>query len=159
MVTVRRLIVGFIGLIALIQFVPVQHSNPPAADPVVFADPNAETIAKRACYDCHSNQTTWPWYSYVAPLSWYSINHVEEGRAQLNFSDVAATLTNAREGGEGGEGGEQTTVAELAENSAETINNGEMPPSYYTLIHKDALLSATDKEALIAGINQALASH
>ncbi|RLT22486.1 MAG: hypothetical protein DWI30_05945 [Chloroflexi bacterium] len=156
MVTVRRLIVGFIGLIALIQFVPVQHSNPPAADPVVFADPNAEAIAKRACYDCHSNQTTWPWYSYVAPLSWYSINHVEEGRAQLNFSDVAATLTNAREGGEGGE---QTTVAELAEESAETINNGEMPPSYYTLIHTDAILSAADKEALIAGINQALMSH
>ena len=156
MVTVRRLIVGFIGLIALIQFVPVQHSNPPAADPVVFADPNAEAIAKRACYDCHSNQTTWPWYSYVAPLSWYSINHVEEGRAQLNFSDVAATLTNARESDDAGE---QTTVAELAEESAETINKNEMPPSYYTLIHTDAILSATDKEALIAGINQALASH
>jgi hypothetical protein len=158
MVTVRRLIVGFIVLIALIQFVPVQHSNPPAADPVVFADPNAEAIAKRACYDCHSNHTTWPWYSYVAPLSWYTINHVEEGRARLNFSDVAGTLAQPRRE-RGGEGGEQTTVAELAENSAETINNGEMPPSYYTLIHKDAILSAADKAALIAGINQALTSH
>jgi len=158
MFTFRRLIVGFIVLIAAIQFVPTQHSNPPAADPVVFADPNAEAIAKRSCYDCHSNQTTWPWYSYVAPFSWYTINHVEEGRARLNFEDVAATLAQPRRG-EGGEGGEQTTVAELAENSAETINNGEMPPSYYTLIHKDAILSAADKEALIAGINQALASH
>jgi hypothetical protein len=59
----------------------------------------------------------------------------------------------------GGEGGEQQTIADLAEHSAETINNGEMPPSYYTLIHKDAILSATDKATLIAGINQALTSH
>ena len=158
MFTARRLIVGFIVLIALIQFIPVQHSNPPAADPVVFADPKAEAIAKRACYDCHSNQTTWPWYSYVAPFSWYTINHVEEGRSRLNFSDVAGTLAQPRRG-EGGEGGEQTTVAELAEHSAETIDRGSMPPSYYTLIHKDAILSAADKATLIAGINQALASH
>jgi len=156
MFTVRRLIVGFIVLIALIQFVPTQHSNPPAADPVVFADPNAEAIARRACYDCHSNQTVWPWYAYIAPFSWYTINHVAEGRAQLNFSDVAATLTQARAGDEDGE---QTSTAELAEESAETINKNEMPPAYYTLIHKDAILSATDKEALIAGINQALANH
>ena len=156
MFTVRRLIVGFIVLSALIQFVPTQHSNPPAADPVVFADPNAEAIAKRSCYDCHSNQTVWPWYAYIAPVSWYSINHVAEGRAQLNFSDVAATLTQARAGEEDGE---QTTMAELAEESAETINKNEMPPAYYTLIHKDALLSVADKATLIAGINQALANH
>jgi hypothetical protein len=156
MFTVRRLIVGFIVLIALIQFVPTQHSNPPAADPVVFADPNAEAIARRACYDCHSNQTVWPWYAYIAPFSWYTINHVAEGRAQLNFSDVAATLTQARAGDEDGE---QTTVAELAEESAETINKNEMPPAYYTLIHTDAILSAADKATLIAGINQALANH
>ena len=158
MFTARRLIVGFIVLIALIQFIPVQHSNPPAADPVVFADPKAEAIAKRSCYDCHSNQTTWPWYSYIAPFSWYTINHVEEGRARLNFSDVAATLAQPRRE-RGGEGGEQQTTADLAEHSAETIDRGSMPPSYYTLIHKDAILSAADKEALIAGINQALASH
>ncbi len=156
MFTARRLIVGFIVLIALIQFVPTQHSNPPAADPVVFADPNAEAIARRACYDCHSNQTVWPWYAYIAPFSWYTINHVAEGRAQLNFSDVAATLTQARAGDEDGE---QTTMAELAEESAETINKNEMPPAYYTLIHTDALLSAADKATLIAGINQALANH
>jgi len=156
MFTARRLIVGFIVLIALIQFVPTQHSNPPAADPVVFADPNAEAIARRACYDCHSNQTVWPWYAYIAPFSWYSVNHVAEGRAQLNFSDVTATLTQARAGDEDGE---QTSTAELAEESAETINKNEMPPSYYTLVHTDAILSAADKEALIAGINQALASH
>ncbi|MCX6016050.1 MAG: heme-binding domain-containing protein [Chloroflexales bacterium] len=158
MFTLRRFMVGFIVLVALIQFIPVQHSNPKAADPVVFADPNAAAIAKRSCYDCHSNQTTWPWYSYVAPFSWYTINHVEEGRARLNFSDMAATLAQPRRE-RGGEDGEQTTVAELAENSAETINKNEMPPAYYTLIHKDAILSAADKEALIAGINQALASH
>lgn len=156
MFTVRRLIVGFIVLIALIQFVPTQHSNPPTADPVVFTDPNAEAIARRACYDCHSNQTVWPWYAYIAPFSWYSVNHVAEGRAQLNFSDVTATLTQARAGDEDGE---QTSTAELAEESAETINKNEMPPAYYTLIHKDALLSAADKATLIAGINQALANH
>ena len=157
MFTVRRLIVGFIVLIALIQFVPTQHSNPPAADPVVFADPNAEAIARRACYDCHSNETVnWPWYAKIAPVSWYIVHHIDEGRTAYNFSDVAGTLTQARAGDEDGE---QTTMAELAEESAETINKNEMPPAYYTLIHTDALLSAADKATLIAGINQALANH
>ena len=69
MFTARRLIVGLIVLIAVIQFVPVQRTNPVAPDPGGFADPQAEAIARRTCYDCHSNQTIWPWYAYVAPVS------------------------------------------------------------------------------------------
>jgi len=79
MFTARRALYGLIIVIALIQFVPVQHTNPPAPDPVVFADPQAEAIARRACYDCHSNETVnWPWYAKIAPVSWYRLVFLEE---------------------------------------------------------------------------------
>ncbi len=163
----RRIMMVVIVVVALIQFVPVQHSNPPVVDALVFTDPNAETIARNACYDCHSNETVWPWYAYVAPFSWYTISHVNEGRAALNFSDIAGTIAGARgarahivyaeEEAEGGEGG--NSVAEISEEVAETVNDGEMPPAYYTLMHRDAVLSAQQKAILIAGIQQALAQR
>ena len=154
MFTLRRVMIGLVVLIAAIQFIPVSYTNPPAADPVVFTDPKAEQIAKKACYDCHSNETVWPWYSKVAPFSWYVLNHVAEGRSRLNFSDVAATLAQTREFGP--EAGEPVTAADLTEEAADTINEGEMPPAYYTLIHADAKLTAEEKSVLIAGINDAL---
>jgi len=166
----RRILMAVIAVLAVIQFIPAVHDNPPVVDPIVFADPNAEAIARTACYDCHSNETVWPWYAYVAPFSWYTISHVNEGRAELNFSDIAGTIAGARaqqahivyaeeegEGGEGGEGG--NSAAEISEEVAETINDGEMPPAYYTLMHRDAVLSAQQKAILIAGIRQALAQR
>ena len=166
----RRIIMAVIAVLAVIQFIPAVHSNPPVVDPIVFTDPNAESIARTACYDCHSNETVWPWYSYVAPFSWYTINHVNEGRAALNFSDIAGTLAGARgeradivyaeEEGEGNEGGEGVSSgAEITEEVSETITEGEMPPAYYTLIHRDAVLTAAQKATLITGIQQALANR
>lgn len=177
--TLRRIVMALIVLVVVIQFIPVDRTNPPVVDPVVFTDPNAEAIARKACYDCHSNETVWPWYSYVAPFSWYAISHVNEGRATLNFSDIAGTIANggmgyrgtniafAEEENEGSEGGGSEggggegigSAAEIVNESAETINEGTMPPAYYTLIHKDAILTAAEKATLIAGLQQALANR
>jgi hypothetical protein len=160
MFTARRVLYGLIIVIALIQFVPVQRTNPAAPDPVVFADPQAEAIARRACYDCHSNQTVWPWYANIAPVSWYVVHHVDEGRTAYNFSDVAETLANSNQHHHAGEDAhEPITVATLIEHASEHISEGEMPPSYYTLIHRDAVLSDADKATLIAGIKQAFNDH
>lgn len=142
----RRIIAGAIVIFAVMQIIPVNRTNPPVVEKVVFADPNAERIAQMACYDCHANDNTWPWYSYVAPVSWVVVHHVDEGRSKLNFSDVAATMAS-EEGGE------------IAEEAVETIQEGEMPPAYYLLTHPHANLSAADKATLIAGLQQALAQR
>ena len=68
-----------------IQFIPVDRSNPPVEEEIVVA-PQLQAILKRACYDCHSHETIWPWYSQVAPASWLLAWDVHEGREELNFS-------------------------------------------------------------------------
>jgi hypothetical protein len=87
----------------------------------------------RACFDCHSNETVWPWYSNIAPVSWLVQNDVNEGRGRLNFS-------------EWGRG--ETEIDEVGE----VIRRGEMPPSYFVILHPDARLTAAEQEALIRGL-------
>lgn len=161
----RRIVAGLIVLFAAIQFVPVDRSHPPVTDPIVFKNVDAELIARRSCYDCHSNENVWPWYGNIAPVSWVVAHHIEEGRSVLNFSDIAGTIANGGErgergeAGEGGEGGAGGSASEIVEESSETINEGEMPPSYYLLTHPDAALSPADKATLITGIKEALANR
>jgi len=147
----RRVLMGLIVLVVVIQFVPVTRDNPPAADPIVFADPAVEAIAKKGCYDCHSNVNEWPWYAYVAPVSWVVVHHVEEGRAVINFSDIAMTLAH------GGEHGGPHPVEEILEHSEEEMERGSMPPAYYQLTHPASKLTAEEQAQLLAGIRQALA--
>ncbi len=154
----RRILMGLIFILGLIQFVPVTRSNPPVVDGIVFTDPQALAIAKKACFDCHSNETVWPWYASVAPLSWWTIHHVDEGRAALNFSDIASTIAHSTHHHDADAEG-PVTGANLAEHAHEHIENGEMPPAYYTLIHSDARLTDLEKKALIEGITQALANR
>jgi hypothetical protein len=158
MMNARRVLMGLIMVLALIQFVPVTRSNPPVVDGIVFTDPNALAIAQKACFDCHSNETVWPWYAYVAPFSWWTINHVNEGRATLNFSDIAGTIAHSTHHHDADDE-DPITGATLAEHSAEHIEEGEMPPAYYTLIHSDAKLTDAEKQTLITGITQALANR
>jgi mono/diheme cytochrome c family protein len=137
-VSVKRLALG-IGLAVVLGFLAIQlvpyghnHTNPP-----VLSEPAWDSAATRAtavvtCFDCHSNQTVWPWYSNVAPMSWLVQHDVDEGRQALNFS----------EWGNGQEGGE----------SAEAVSEGQMPPFSYTLTHPNAKLSAADRAAFIRGL-------
>jgi hypothetical protein len=95
-------------------------------------------LAKRACFDCHSNETVWPWYSNIAPVSWLVYHDVEEGRNQFNLSDWQNSYL--------------TDVGEFSE----VISEGEMPPIQYLLMHSTAKLSAVEKEQLITGLQKSL---
>ncbi len=136
---------GGLAVLALLQLVPYgrAHQNPPAGAPVAWDSPRTEELARRACWDCHSNQTKWPWYSNLAPISWRIQRHVDEGREKLNFTDFQP-------------GNEK--VAEHAGESAEAVQKGEMPLSDYLLAHPEARLNATEKAELIRGLEKTFAA-
>ena len=129
-----------VGLGSMVAFVAIQlvtceRTNPPVtADLRAAAD--AKAILTRACYDCHSNETTWPWYSRVAPVSWLVHRDVSEGRAALNFSDWEALPAERR--------------SKLQLESGKEVAEGEMPPRLYTPLHPHAVLSSADKQELRA---------
>jgi len=96
---------------------------------------SVQQILERACADCHSNRTSWPWYSAVAPASWLVAQDVREGRAHLNFSEWG-TYRRAR----------QITALNMI---ISVVDRGEMPPVQYTLLHRGAALTGHDKETLL----------
>lgn len=131
----RSLIVVFV-LFLLIQVYPYgrDHTNPPVKNEPVWSGPQTRELFTRACGDCHSNQTEWPWYSHVAPASWLIQNHVDEGRAHFNVSEW---------GREGKNEGEE---------AAEAVEKGYMPIKNYTWLHPSARLSDEEKKTLIKGL-------
>jgi cytochrome c551/c552 len=128
------LVIGFIGFAAL-QLVPVDRSNPPVVSEPQWDSPQTRALAERACFDCHSNQTKWPWYAYVAPVSWLVAHDVEEGRANMNLSEWTP--------------GEQNETGRV-------IKRGIMPPSQYLMMHPEARLTDAEKQALIDGLAASL---
>ena len=132
---VRWFVLAVVAALVVIQFVPVERpqSNPPVTAEVP-ASAEVRAILRRACYDCHSNETVWPWYSKVAPVSWLVARDVREGREELNFStwDQYSTKQQVKKMGE----------------SFEEVAEGEMPPWFYLPVHRDAMLSPQDKAAL-----------
>jgi hypothetical protein len=129
------LIVAFVA----IQFVPYgrDHVNPPLGAEPGWDSPDTRALAKQACFDCHSNETEWPSYSRVAPVSWIIHRDVSEGRAVLNFSEW------------------QRPQKEAA-GAAEEVLEGEMPLRIYRLIHADARLSTADRDRLARGLERTL---
>ena len=127
-------VILIVGLLA-IQLVPYgrDHANPPVTGEPPWDSAATRALAVTACFDCHSNETVWPWYADVAPLSWRLQRHVDEGRAKLNFSEWGT--------------GEQET-----ERIVESVREGEMPPGDYLLLHREARLSDTDRQALLDGL-------
>jgi hypothetical protein len=119
-------IAAALALFILIQLVPYGRNH---TNPAVVREPNwdAQTraIAKKACFDCHSNETVWAWYSNIAPLSWLIQRDVDEGRRSLNFSEWGNTET---------------------EEIGETVAEGEMPPMQYLLLHPGAKLTDAEKQ-------------
>jgi hypothetical protein len=123
-----------LGAVALLaQLVPVERTNPPVAAQIAAPTP-VHALLRRACYDCHSRETVWPWYSRVAPVSWLTAHDVREGRAELDFSAWAAYPPGRQ--------------AKKLRESAEEIGAGEMPPWYYRLVHPEARLTAGERELL-----------
>ena len=124
----------------VIQFIPYgrsSHSNPPATSAFQWTDPAAEAIAKESCYDCHSNETKWWWATDIAPFSWLVQHDVDDGRANLNFSESNGLPS--------------------ADEFRQVVQEGEMPPLQYTLIHPGARLSDAEKQTLSAGYASGLA--
>jgi hypothetical protein len=132
------------GLVLVLAFVSIQfvpyghvHVNPPVGVEPTWDSPGTRTLAKQACFDCHSNETEWPAYSRVAPVSWLIQRDVSEGRAVLNFSEWQRPQEEATE-------------------AAEEVLEGEMPLRIYRLIHAHARLSAADRERLARGLEKTL---
>ena len=128
---------GLGGLVlgAGIQLVPYgwRHPNPPVTQDAPWPDADSERIARASCYDCHSNETDWPGYAYVAPMSWLVRSDVESGRDELNFSEWD------RDDGD-------------ADKAIEEVLDGWMPPDRYTMLHRDARLTDAEAGRLVAGL-------
>ena len=139
----RNVMIAVLGLFVvfgLMQLVPYRVSNPPVTGEPHWDSPQTRALVVAACYDCHSNQTKTPWYGKVAPISWWLTNHVDKGRAALNFSEW-----NRPQG-------------RRALRAAETVQRGSMPPSYYTWfgLHSKAKLTSAQRAALVAGLIKTL---
>jgi hypothetical protein len=122
-------------VLVAIQFVPVDRTNPPI-ETEVPATAEVRSILRRACYACHSNETVWPWYSRIAPISWVIARDVHEGREELNLSAWNRYTTRQQ-------------LKKLKE-SWDEVAEGEMPPWTYLPPHPEARLSAEDRAALRA---------
>jgi mono/diheme cytochrome c family protein len=133
------LIGAAILVFALIQLVPFgrDHTNPPVVSEPQWSSPEARALVKQSCFDCHSNETVWPWYSNVAPASWLVQFDVNEGRRKFNFSDW------------------NRNPGELDE-MIEVIREGEMPPLKYTINHPEARLNAQKKQELIDALKSSI---
>lgn len=122
-------------VLVLIQFLPGRdHQNPPVTGTPQWDSPRTAELFKRACNDCHSNETVWPWYSNVAPISWLIDYDVKEGRSKFNVSEWGRPGKNEGE-----------------EAAAET-RNGKMPPWFYLPAHPEAKLTPAEKEELVKGL-------
>jgi len=146
---VIKVLAVFVVLFILIQLIPYgrNHSNPAAAAEPKWDSPQTRVLAQRACFDCHSSETTWPWYSNVAPISWLIQHDVDKGRSVMNFTDWAATTSNGRS--------RNRSTTEITN----VILRNSMPPFYYTINHPNAGLSTVEKDQLIQGLNKTLANQ
>jgi mono/diheme cytochrome c family protein len=136
---IKKILLIILGIIlityVLIQFVPYghDHTNPPVLAEPQWDSPRTRELFMQVCGDCHSNETVWPWYSNIAPVSWLVQHDVEEGRAYLNVSEWGSRRYEADE-------------------SAGAFKSGNMPPAIYFPMHPEARLSDTDVSALITGL-------
>ncbi len=136
-----RIVVGLLVVVLLvigiISQVIVEKKPPVLAEPV-WDSPETAALVQRACADCHSNTTAWPWYTYIPPTSLLVAHDVQEGRQKLNFSEwVPGRKQDTREVGD-------------------VIRKGEMPPAIYTLMHPTAKLTPEEQTQLIDGLQKSL---
>jgi hypothetical protein len=134
-----RIALGVLGTVLAIQLVPYgrDHTNPTVTGEPTWDAPETRALARQACFDCHSNETEWPAYANIAPVSWLVQRDVNEGRALLNFSEWARPQEEAKQA------------------SGEVLE-GEMPPAAYKLVHPYARLSAADRDRLAQGLARTL---
>jgi len=130
-----RVLLTLAILFVAIQVVPFgrAHTNPPVVQEPAWDSADTRALVKATCFDCHSNETRWPWYSSMAPTSWLVQHDVDAARRHLNFSEWNREQRHARD-------------------AAEQVRTGEMPMAIYTLMHGDARLSEADRVRLAASL-------
>jgi hypothetical protein len=134
LITARRVGLVVVGALVISQFVPLSRTNPPVTLEVRWDSPLTRELAHRACFDCHANLTTWPWYSRVTPASFLVVNHVNDGRRRLNFSEWDKP--------------QRATFEDVQHD----IDNGDMPIWNYVLLHPEAKLSPSERSQLVEGL-------
>jgi mono/diheme cytochrome c family protein len=128
---------GLLGAAVLLTVIALfMETNPPVTSEPAWDSPQTRVLAQRACFDCHSNETSWPWYDRMPVGSWIAVFDTLRGRRALNFSEWRA-------------GGRLREVAE-------SIQEGSMPPGIYTTMHPNAVLNAQEKQQLIQGLQNSL---
>ena len=132
----KKILLTLVALLIVIQFIPYgkDHANPQVVAEPKWDSPQTRALFMKACVDCHSNETKWPAYSNVAPISWVVYNHVVEGREHLNVSNWGHQKKNE------------------GEDAAEEVEEGEMPLTSYLLAHPEAKLTKSETEQLIQGL-------
>jgi hypothetical protein len=131
----RLPLVVLVAIFIALQLVPYgrDHTNPPVVADAPWPSAESRQLAVGACYDCHSHETRWPPYSWVAPMSWLVTRDVDQGRDEFNFSRWD-------------EDGDE------ADKAVEAVEDGDMAPRRYQLAHPDARLSAAERQQLIAAL-------
>jgi mono/diheme cytochrome c family protein len=127
---------GLMAFLLVIQVVPYgrDHTNPPVISEPAWDSPQTRALFYRACADCHSNETVWPWYSNVAPISWLVVHDTAEGRGVFNVSEWGQARRNK------------------ADEAAETVQKKSMPPWFYLPTHPTANLTNAERQQLINGL-------
>jgi mono/diheme cytochrome c family protein len=131
----KKILIAAAVLLVAVQLIPVGRTNPPATSKV-DAPQEALAVLERSCFDCHSNESRWPWYAYVAPVSWLVTHDVKEGREHVNFSEWAQY--------------DAEKVADILKDVHDEVEEGNMPLPIYLFMHRDARLSDQDRQTLYA---------
>ena len=143
MTRIGKIGIALVLLFLAIQIVPVDQSNPPVVG-AIDAPPEVQTLLDRSCNDCHSNETVWPWYSQIAPVSWLVTRDVKKGRDNLNFSEWTEYSDRRRN--------------RKYEEIEELVTSGEMPLKIYLPLHPEGRLSDAERDVLIEWARQGQAS-
>lgn len=148
MKAIKKILIALAVVFIVIQFIPsgipknIPEDENSIANSNLVSAPVKEQI-KKSCFDCHSNQVQYPWYSKLAPSSWLLANHIREGKSHLNFSEWEAYSNREKIG--------------LLEDIKDEVVSGKMPLKSYLLIHRDAKLNPEDISALIKWADEASA--
>ena len=130
----RRITYGLAAALVLAQLVPVERTNPPV-DAEIVVEPDVRALLRRACWDCHSHETVWPWYAWVAPVSWLVAHDVNHAREELDFSRFESYAPKKQ----------RKKLGEVGEE----VDEGHMPLWYYVLLHPTARLDDEERRRLI----------
>jgi hypothetical protein len=146
---VKIVLIGLVVVFALIQFVRIDRSNPPvipenSIEAAVSVPADIQQIIGRSCNDCHTNKTVYPWYTQVAPVSWWLRNHIDEGRRELNFNEFATYPAKKQD--------------RKLEEVCDQVKAGEMPLPSYLIVHGGATLTDQDRQVICDWTNMVRAS-